>query len=380
MKKIKVAHLLHLLGPAGKEKGVLKIVSGMDKSRFEVDLIVLRGIMHRDLIDLESLNIIELEQVQGNSIKLVPRLIKILRKNRYDIIYTHSWNTLVEGYIAALSAGIPIKIHGEHGTFERSYLKDKLQKLLWKKFDSVTVVVGDLKNKLIEIFGYKTDNIRIVYNGTDHTKFYPSPELREEFRKKYGLEGYFLVGTVGRFYEIKDHFTLIRGFNHFRSLIPNAKLVLVGGGGREGDKNKERYNQLIKELGLIDDVVFIPPVANPEALMNTFDIFVLSSINEGCSNVILEAMACGIPLVVTDTGGNPELVTDRNNGLLFEVGNYKELAEKLHYLYVHPEEREKFSRRGIQLIKEKFSLKRTILIYEKLYSDLYHQKRNGKLF
>jgi glycosyltransferase involved in cell wall biosynthesis len=84
--------------------------------------------------------------------------------------------------------------------------------------------------------------------------------------------------------------------------------------------------------------------------------------------------------VVTDTGGNPELVTDRNNGLLFEVGNYKELAEKLHYLYVHPEEREKFSRRGIQLIKEKFSLKRTILIYEKLYSDLYHQKRNGKLF
>jgi glycosyltransferase involved in cell wall biosynthesis len=374
MKKIKVAHLLHVIGPAGKEKGVLKIVSGMDQSRFEVDLIVLRGILYQDLIDLKSLNIIELDRVQGNSIKLVPQLVKIFKKNRYDIIYTHSWNTLVEGYLSALVAGIPIKIHGEHGTFERSYLKDKLQKFLWKHFDAVTVVVDDLEKKLREIFDYKADNIKIVYNGTDHAKFYPSQELRKEFRKKYGLDNYFLIGTVGRFYKVKDHFTLIKGFKHFRTQIPNAKLVLVGGGGKEGDKNKVHYHQLIEELGITDDVVFIPPVANPEVLMNTFDIFVLSSISEGCSNVILEAMACGIPMVVTDTGGNPELVSDMENGLLFEVGNDKELSEKLHYLHARPEMREKLSQQGIELIKEKFSLERTIATYEKIYSELYHQK------
>jgi glycosyltransferase involved in cell wall biosynthesis len=285
----------------------------------------------------------------------------------------------VEGYLAALGAGIPIKIHGEHGTFERSYLKDKLQKFLWKKFDSVTVVVGDLEKKLREIFNYKAKNVRIIYNGTDHTKFYPSQDLRKEFRKKYGLEGFFLVGTVGRFYKVKDHFTLIRGFKHFRSLIPNTKLVLVGGDAVRGDKYKERYVQLIEELGLNDDVVIIPPVTDPETVMNTFDIFVLSSISEGCSNVILEAMACGIPLVVTNTGGNPELVKDHDNGLLFEVGNDKELAEKLQYLYDHPEVRERFSRQNIKLVKEKFSLGKTIFNYEKLYSDLYNQKVNGKL-
>jgi hypothetical protein len=118
----------------------------MDQSRFEVDLIVLRGILYQDLIDLKSLNIIELDRVQGNSIKLVPQLVKIFKKNRYDIIYT---------------PGIPIKIHGEHGTFERSYLKDKLQKFLWKHFDAVTVVVDDLEKKLREIFDYKADNIKI---------------------------------------------------------------------------------------------------------------------------------------------------------------------------------------------------------------------------
>jgi glycosyltransferase involved in cell wall biosynthesis len=81
-----------------------------------------------------------------------------------------------------------------------------------------------------------------VYNGTDHAKFYPSQELRKEFRKKYGLDNYFLIGTVGRFYKVKDHFTLIKGFKHFRTQIPNAKLVLVGGGGKEGDKNKVHYS------------------------------------------------------------------------------------------------------------------------------------------
>lgn len=378
MKKIKVAHLLYIIGPAGKEKGVLKIVSMMDKSRFDVDLIVLRDIVYKDLINIKGLNIITLKPVRGNSLKAIPQLREIFKKNRYDIIYTHSWNTLLEGYLAALLAGVPIKIHGEHGTFERSYLKDKLQKLLWKRFDAVTVVVGDLEKKLRQIFAYRDNNINIIYNGADHGKFCPSPEFRETFRKQHGLENDFLVGTVGRFHPVKDHFTLIKGFKHFCSRVPGAKLVLVGGGGKTGEKNKKRYEELIGELGLKDEVVFIPPVSNPEALMNIFDVFVLSSISEGCSNVILEAMACGIPLVVTDTGGNPELVTDNDNGLLFEVGNDRELSEKLLSLHGDPGLRQKFSRRGVQLIKERFSLDKTVSNYEALYAGLYKQKMNGK--
>lgn len=378
MKKIKVAHLLYIIGPAGKEKGVLKIVSMMDKSKFDVDLIVLRDIVYKNLINTRDLNIITLRPVQGNSLKTIPQLREIFKKNRYDIVYTHSWNTLLEGYLAALLARIPIKIHGEHGTFERSYLKDKLQKLLWNRFDTVTVVVGDLEKKLRQIFAYRKNNIKIIYNGADHGKFRPSPEFRETFRKQHGLENNFLVGTVGRFHPIKDHLTLIKGFKHFRSRVLDAKLVLVGGGGKTGEKNKRRYNELTEELGIKDDVVFIPPVSNPEALMNTFDVFVLSSISEGCSNVILEAMACGIPLVVTDTGGNPELVTDNDNGLLFEVGNDRELSEKLLSLHGDPALRQKFSRRGVQLIKERFSLDKTVSNYEALYAALYKQKMNGK--
>lgn len=378
MRKIRVAHLLYIIGPAGKEKGVLKIVSGMDKSKFEVDLVVLRDIVYRDLIDLDQLNIVQVKSAAGNSLKVIPQLVEIFKKNRYDIIYTHSWNTLVEGYFAAVLAGVPIKIHGEHGTFERSPLKDRLQRLLWKRFDALTVVVGDLGKKLRDIFDYQNDNIKILYNGTDHAKFFPSPEAREKFRRQYGLEKNFLVGTVGRFHPVKDHFTLIKGFKHFRSGVPGAKLLLVGGGGKTGEKNKQLYLQLIEQLDLQDDVLFIPPVSNPEGLMNTLDIFVLSSVSEGCSNVILEAMACGVPVVATNTGGNPELVADRENGLLFEVGNDRELAEKLHSLHADPALRQKFSQRGVQLIKEKFSLDKTVSDYEALYSTLFKQKMNGK--
>ena len=378
MTRIKVAHLLHIVGPAGKEQGVLKIVSGMDPEKFEVDIIVMKDVRYPELLDLERFNIVRLKQVSGNSLKQVPALAEVLKQNRYDVIYTHSWNTLLEGYLAAKWAKVPVKIHGEHGTFERSSLKDHLQRWVWGKFDAVTVVVGDLAQKLREEFDYRKHNIAVVYNGTDHTRFHPSPEDRERYRREFKLEDSFLVGTVGRFHPVKDHFTLIRGFARFQQQVPEARLALVGGGGETGETYKRRYEALVKELGIAEKVIFIPPTSQPEQLLNMFDVFVLSSISEGCSNVILEAMSCGIPVIATDTGGNPELVAENETGLLFPVGDAAALAEQLRRLHADPALRQRFSAAGLQRIRESFSLARTVANYEQLFSDLYQQKTNGK--
>ncbi len=377
MKKIKIAHLLHIVGPAGKEQGVLKIVNRMDKTKFDVDIIVMKDVRYPELLDLENFNIIRLESIQGNSLKLVPQLAEVLKREKYDVIYTHSWNTLLEGYLAAKWAGTPVKIHGEHGTFERSSLKDKLQRLLWGKFDAVTVVVGDLEAKLRNIFNYGKNNIAIVYNGTDHTKFYPSEKFRHSFRKAHQLEDVFLIGTVGRFHPVKDHFTLIKGFATFAKDLKDVKLALVGGGGATGESYKRKYEALIAELGIEDKVIFIPPTSHPEQMLNMFDVFVLSSISEGCSNVILEAMSCGIPVVATDTGGNPELVKENHNGMLFPVGDADELAKKLHHLYKDKALRENFSKIGLDIIKKQFTIEKTVNNYEQLFINLYNAKTNG---
>ena len=154
----------------------------------------------------------------------------------------------------------------------------------------------------------------------------------------------------------------------------DAKLVLVGGGGATGETHKKRYEQLIDKLGIGDNLLFIPPTSSPEKMLNMFDVFVLSSICEGCSNVILEAMSCGIPVIATDTGGNPELIDEKRNGLLFDVGNDKELSEKLALLYSNPGMRKVFSEEGLRIIKEKFSLDKTVRNYENLFENLFRLK------
>lgn len=377
MAKIKIAHLVRLLGLAGKEKGILQIVSKMDTSRFDVDIIVLNRILEEEILDLKERSIIPMNGKYKNSLMQIPQLTEVLRKNRYDILYTHSWNTLLEGFIAGNRANVAIKIHGEHGTFERSSVKDKLQPFVWKRFEALTVVAADLADKMRDIFGYKKSNIHVLYNGIDRKKYYPSSAIREKFRNKNHLKNNFVVGTLGRFHPVKDHFTLIRGFAHFRKKYSTGKLVFVGG-EKEGGTYQQQYEALIKRLNIKDDVLFLPFTPYPQDYLNALDVFVLSSVSEGCSNVILEAMACAVPVVATRTGGNPELIQPNKNGFLFEVGDDKALGDYLEMLYLKPELRKSFSQSGTKIINEKFTLENTVSNYEQLYLSLYQQKMGGK--
>ena len=183
MSRIKIAHLVNVLGPAGKERGILKIVSQMDQTKFDVHIIVMTVIHYPELLNLEQFTVHQVDKDELNNLKKVPKLARLLKKYQFDAIYTHSWNTLLEGYLAALLARTPIKIHGEHGTFVRSPFRDKLQKWLWGRFDAITVVAGDLGTQMRKDFNYHKDNIHVLYNGINHQQFFQNPNLRDEFRK-----------------------------------------------------------------------------------------------------------------------------------------------------------------------------------------------------
>lgn len=359
---------------AGKEAGIMKISSRMDSSQFEVDIVVLGKIVKNQQFNADQLRTIELNKKPGNDPKILLKLARIFKKNQYDIIYTHAWNTLLEGYIPAVLARTPVKIHGEHGTFERSPKKDRLQRSIWGRFDAVTVVAADLQNKMRDLFGYTKENVTVVYNGIDVTKLHPSAEKRQAFREAHGLAGKFLVGTVGRFHPVKDHFTLIRGFARFRASVPEARLLFVG---KETDDLYPEYTKLMDELGVREDVVLVDPTPDVDKIYAALDVFVLSSISEGCSNVILESLGCGAPVLATRTGGNPELVQENINGLLFKVGDDKGLADRLMQLYNDAAMRKAFGAAGSKYIHEHFTIENTVRNYENLYRKLYEHKRRA---
>lgn len=373
MKKIKIAHLVNQLYYAGKEAGIIKISSKINPDLFDIEIVVLGKVSKTDRFGDDSLPTIELNKPPGNSVKILYQLASIFRRKKYHIIYTHAWNTLLEGYLPAVAAGVPAKIHGEHGTFERSAVKDKLQKTIWNRFDAVTVVAGDLKKKMQHDFSYTQDNIHVIHNGIDAGRFHPDSAARAAFRRQYQLENKFVVGTVGRYHAVKDHPTLIRGFALFKKKCPHAKLVLVG--SEKGDKMQQKYTTLTRELAIADDVLFLPAMAHVEHAVNSFDTFVLSSISEGCSNVILEALACGVPVVATRAGGNTELIQEPETGILFEVGNPEALATCLSSIQEHEPLRLKLQKNGPVHIAKKFTIEKTVSNYENLYQNLYESRK-----
>ncbi len=376
MRKIRLAHLVYDLGFAGKEQGIIKIVNHMDADRFEVDIVVFNRVYEDAFAADSSFEVVKLPKKAGNDPLLIPRLAALFKRKKYDIIYTHSWNTLLEGYLAAVIAGVPVKIHGEHGTFEHSKMKDILQRHVWARFDAVTVVADALRQKMLREFHFHHNNITVIHNGIDRRRFYPSREFRTAFRQRYGLEGRFVIGTVGRFHPVKDHFTLIRGFARFHQSVPDAHLVLVG---RETYRGlKQQYLNLIVDLGIQNHVLFVPPSREVEKLYNGFDVFCLSSVSEGCSNVILEALACGVPVVATRTGGNPELVQHGETGLLFEVHDADGLARQLLQLYQNSDLLHALQEAGPRTIAAQFSLERTVDKYQRLYESLL-QRRQHKM-
>jgi len=309
MKKIRIAHLVNDISPAGKEIGILKLLEHINKTKFEIITVVFNRVETYNTLNLDDHHLIPLNNKIGNNPRLPFKLAKIFRHYHFDIVHTHAWGTLVEGSIGAKLSKIPIIIHGEHGTFPTRPIHLLFQRYFWGRADRVLSVSDKLRQQLSEVVGFPKEKINVILNGVDQKKFFLSVELRKKFRNDYNFNGTdFLIGTVGRLKEVKNQTMLIRAMALLRDRGEKLKAVIVG----DGDKEEELL-KLTDELNLSDHVLFTGFISDVNQVYNGFDLFVLTSLSEGCSNVIQEAMMVGKPVIATNVGGNPELVDHGHN-------------------------------------------------------------------
>jgi glycosyltransferase involved in cell wall biosynthesis len=186
-----------------------------------------------------------------------------------------------------------------------------------------------------------------------------------------------LIGTVGRLAEVKDQRSLLRAFALLMSEQPawreSLRLVLVGDGPLYAS-----LQHSAEELG-VADLVWMPGDREdiPE-LLRMIDIFVLPSLAEGISNTILEAMASGLPVVATRTGGNPELIDDGGNGRLVPVSDPRALADTLAEMVADPERTGEMGASGCERVGRSFNWARTVENYLSVYDEtLPGGKRGG---
>ncbi len=370
--KIKIVHLVNYLAPAGKEVGIVKLLNALNDD-FEPVLVVLGKVYDALGLNTDKTRLIELGKGQGNDFSLIPRLKKIFKEVNPHMVHTHSWGTLVEGVLAAKWARVPIIIHGEHGTFHKDFKRKWVQKIFFVLTDQILSVSALLADQLSRDLGIKRTRILPILNGVDVQKFAPNAAKRKQYREQWGFgQNDVLIGTVGRPMKVKNQQLMIRALKRLREQGYPVHFAIVGDTPLRS--LKDELVALAQSLGVADRVHFLGFQSDVPGYLNMFDIFVLPSLSEGCSNVIQEAMATGLPIVASRVGGNPELVQDGETGLLFESNSVEALAQALQTLLDDPQKAQALGNRALQRAREAFSLEKMVENYETLYYRLLKEK------
>ena len=304
--------------------------------------------------------IFEMHKPPGNSIKFIWDLARLLRRLKPGIVHCRNWGG-ADGIIAARLAGINTVIQGEHGWDigdQDGYNRKRLiiRRLLSRLVRRYSCVSTHMQHWLLDTVGIKKP-ISHIYNGIDTNVFTPQ-KGDEPLRQALGIKrSDLVVGTVGRLDPIKNHPLLVDAFKTVSRRFPAARLMIVGD-GPEMQHLQRIAGDRISLPGKRDDV--------PD-LMRLFDVYALTSYNEGISNTILEAMACGKPVIATDVGGNPELVQEGITGRLVASGDKKALCKAIAFYFENEEMRLRHGAAARRFVLDRFSIQSMVANYEALY-------------
>ncbi len=355
---IRVAHIVYTMGTGGLEKGVATIVRHASPGFEHVVLCLAHSGPSERLLPAGT-PVVEFRKPSGNSLRFIWRVAREIRRLRPHVVHTRNWSAL-DGLIAARLAGVRNIVHGEHGwgvddpdglNPKRIRVRRFLSRWV-REYTCVSAAMVPWLEHTVRVGRPVTQ----IYNGVDPDVFRPGPggRVQEELGTPPGA---FVAGIVGRLDPIKDHPTLLRAFARVRERHPDAVLLVVGDG-------PERES-LERAAG--DGVRFLGNRLDAPDVLRALDVFVLSSRNEGISNTILEAMATGLPVVATRTGGNPELVVDGSTGRLVPVGDVTAFADRLLAYLADPDLRRAHGAAGRERVLERFTIERMVASYETVY-------------
>ena len=371
-----VVHVVYRFDMGGLENGVVNLINNMSSRNYRHVVLALTEVTDfRKRIVRDDVVFLALNKPPGHALSLYPSLFRLFRELRPSIVHTRNLAAL-EVLVPAWAAGVSVRIHGEHGRdvgdFDGSSKKYQWMRRLYSPFVSHYLALSR------DLASYLTDKVRIsgkritqVYNGVDAVRFSPTDDIQRPLIPGCPFVGAQLwrVGTVGRMQTVKDQLTLTRAFIRALEIAPELKsrlrLALVGDGPlREGC-------QLLLDTAGVSALSWLPGERDdvPE-IMRGLDCFVLPSLAEGISNTILEAMACGLPVVATDVGGNADLVIHGVTGQIVPAGDVDAMAHSLVQLASSPELAQSMGRAGRQRILEKFSLDAMVGTYQGLYDRL----------
>ena len=371
----KVLHIITGLNTGGAEMMLYKLLSGMDRTTIEVEVISLMDIgpVGRTIQGL-GLPVRALGMRRGVPNPLVIlRLARWLRKDPPLYIQTWMYHADLIGGLAAKQADIPVIWGIRHSNLDLQSVKRttawtaKACAWLSRWLPARIVCCSEASRRVHRELGYAEDRIVVIPNGFDLAAFKPDPEARLSVRRELGIpEEALLIGLVGRFNPQKDHRTLVAAAAHLCACLPGVQFLLCGDGITWNNLDLAEWITAVDLPGrfhLLGRREDIPRITA------SLDIATSSSSSEGFPNVIGEAMACGVPCVVTDVGDSA-LIVDKT-GRVVPPGDPRALANGwCELIEMGPEGRNRLGLLARRRIEEHFNLPLIVARYEQLYREV----------
>jgi len=302
-------------------------------------------------------------------------LRKLIRTERVDIVQTYfETSNLWGGLVAKLSGAMLLSSRRDMGILRKAK-HAMVYRVVNRLSDRVLAVSEEVKKFCIEADHIEPQRISVIYNGVDF-KHIAGKESRENpFATADWAGASHIVTCLSNIRRVKGIDVLVRTAQRVCRELPDAVFV-VAGSLYESDYSNEMQS-MIRSLGLEKNIKLLGFIGDPVPLLKMSDAFCLLSRSEGFCNALLEAMACGIPSVVTRVGGNPEAINDGENGFLVPVEDDAAAAERLLTLLRNPEQAAQMGERGRSSVQTRFSAEAMIQKLITVYRDLL-ARRDGK--
>jgi len=353
-RRLRVVQVTFGLDVGGQEKLLVEIARHSDRSRLALTFVSLghRGALAGDL-EACGAAVLALGQPSGLKLGLIWRLARLFRRVKADVVHSHDQRSLFYAALAARLAHVPRVVHTRHGRdIHATPRQSAMVRHVCRLLDDLVCVSGDVA-ELSVAQGIAPGRLRTIFNGIDLERFPFSGSSPEG-----------PVVAVARLSPEKDLSNLVRAVAIAAREDPDLRVEVAGDGPCRGE-----LAQLVDELRLQERVSFLGEVRDVQALLARGTIFVLPSRSEGISLTLLEAMACGLPVVATRVGGNPEVVLDGQTGLLVSPGDPAALAQAILCMRRDLERGLRMGRAGRQRVEQHFDIRRMVADYEALYLE-----------
>ncbi|MEO8935684.1 MAG: TIGR03088 family PEP-CTERM/XrtA system glycosyltransferase [Burkholderiaceae bacterium] len=385
-----IAHVVYRFDVGGLENGVVNLINQLPADRYDHAVIALTEVTDfRKRITRERVSFHALHKPPGHGLAIYRDLYRLFRTLGPAIVHTRNI-AASEAQLPAALAGVPVRIHGEHGWEMHDVVRGgaggkrshHLQRRLLRPLIHRQVALsGEIRGYLEDRIGVPSKDIAQICNGVDVIRFAPRDRAAGRpgpVGERFPEADLFVIGTVGRLSPVKHQRLLVEAFARTCKLLgvlaperaARLRLIIAGDGpdraALDAQVAASGYAGQVWMTGTRDDV---------PALMADLDLFVLPSLAEGISNTILEAMACGLPVVATRVGGNAELIEDGRTGTLVASDDPQAMEIALRAYATNAPRVEAEGRAARLRAASYFSIDAMVSHYAALYDTLLDARR-----